>query len=244
MNVQSRAATGRTRDIDAAVELLHSLYDAAKAEAISFSSRVEPDSVVDDRDGETICLGADRDFYGMGICMTDRIGQCLLHRAVHARAICVGQSLEIALHLELHVESVPSGDVPRVPFERRLQAQVVQHARSESEREVPHCPKQLINQSAAFCDRQSRSRVGCRPATFDAAELHAQGREHLGHMVVELARQVLPLVLLRRNEPLRKLPQLPLGLFSDRTLFFRPALEGAQAEDSDERNADAEQQRL
>ena len=56
---------------------------------------------------------------------------------------------------------------------------------------------------------------------IDAPELHPQGRQHLADVIVQLARQLLALFFLRRDELLRQLAHLPLGFLGDRALVLR-----------------------
>ena len=53
-------------------------------------------------------------------------------------------------------------------------------------------------------------------------------------MIVELARQVLALLLLGRDQLLRQLPELALGMFRARTLDLRTPLEHPQPGDHDQ----------
>ena len=89
-------------------------------------------------------------------------------------------------------------------------------------------------------DGAGDSRVARRAQAIDAAELHAERRQHLPDVVVELARQVLALFLLRRHELVRELAHQVLGLFRHLALVLRPPLEDAQTDDGRERDDEAE----
>ena len=77
---------------------------------------------------------------------------------------------------------------------------------------------------------------------LDAAKLHPQRREDLADVIVQLPRQVLPLFLLRRDQPLRELAHLAFRVFGERPLFFGSPLEHAQPEHDHQRDGEAEQQ--
>ena len=61
-------------------------------------------------------------------------------------------------------------------------------------------------------------------------------------MIVQLARQVLALLLLRRDELLRELAHLAFRLFRHRALVLGSALEDAQPDDRGQRDDQAEEQ--
>ena len=81
-----------------------------------------------------------------------------------------------------------------------------------------------------------------RPQAVDAAELHAQRGQHLPDVVVQLARQVLAFLFLRRHELLRELAHQVLGLFGHVALVLRAPLEHAQADDRRERDDETEEE--
>ena len=98
-----------------------------------------------------------------------------------------------------------------------------------------------VDQPPALRDGRTGADAG-RAGALDAPQLHAQRREHLANVIVQLARQALSLLLLRVHEPLRELAHLPLGALSRRALLRRSAFEHPQADDDDERDGEAEQQ--
>ena len=126
----------------------------------------------------------------------DAVGHRFLDDAVDAGAVacpaarrgrrrsCSSTSTRVAAH-----------EVADVPFERRLQAEVVEHARPQAEREVADGAEHLVDELLALGDRRP-SRASALDA-LDPAQLHAQAGEHLRDVVVQLARQVLALFLLR-----------------------------------------------
>ncbi len=83
-----------------------------------------------------------------------------------------------------------------MPFERRLQPEVVQHARAQPEGQVAYGSEHVVDELLAFGD--GRRQPGGR--SLHAPELHAQPGEHLRDVIVQLARQILPLLFLRIHQ--------------------------------------------
>ena len=86
-------------------------------------------------------------------------------------------------------------------------------------------------------------RVGRRPQTIDPPELEPQCRQHLADVIVQLARQLAPLVFLRRHELLRQLAHLPFSILRALLLLLGAAFDDAQPDDGGNREQQAEQQR-
>ena len=61
---------------------------------------------------------------------------------------------------------------------------------------------------------------------FDAPELHPQRRQHLADVIVQLARQLAALFLLRRHQLLRQLAQLLFGFLRAFLLLLRSGARG------------------
>ena len=78
-----------------------------------------------------------------------------------------------------------------------------------------------------------------RPQAIDASELHAKRGEHLADVVVQLAREVLPLLFLRGHELLRELAHQMFGFFRHGPLVLGSALEDAEPDDGSERDDQA-----
>ena len=93
-----------------------------------------------------------------------------------------------------------------------------------------------VRHSATAC-RQTRIRRSA-PSAIDAPELHAQRRQHLADVIVQLARELAALFFLRRHQLLRQLAQVLLGLLRDELLHLGSPFEHAQADD----DRDGEQQ--
>ena len=94
--------------------------------------------------------------------MADAVGQRFLHRAIDARPMTLGQALEVALHVQLDVDAVAMLDVADVPFERRLQPEVVEHAGPQAEREVTNRAKHLVDEPPSLGDGGADARVAHR----------------------------------------------------------------------------------
>ena len=203
----------------------HALFYASQAKTAAAPRRIEPDAVVADGDRQPIVIPGHAHADRARVRVSHAIGQRLLDRAKHAGPIAIGQGLQVAARVEIHVDAVPVTHVANEPFEGGLEAEIVEHARAKPEGEIAHRPEHLIDQPAALGDRGSDVPVAAEPRPFDAAKLHPQRREHLGHVVMQLAREVPPLLLLRRHQLLRELAHLAFGVFGDRPLFVRAALE-------------------
>ena len=61
--------------------------------------------------------------------------------------------------------AVAGGEVPHVPFERRLQAEVVEHARPQAEREIADRAEHVVDELLALGDRRADLRVAGRPGS-------------------------------------------------------------------------------
>lgn len=96
---------------------------------------IESDSVVRDQHLEVIGCAAYPHVHARRRGVADAIGERFLHRPVDTRAVGIRKVVEVAVDVELRRHVIASGEVPHVPFERRLQPEVVEHARPKSERE-------------------------------------------------------------------------------------------------------------
>jgi hypothetical protein len=99
---------------------------------------------------------SDADVNGLRIRMPYRIGQRFLNHPIETRAVLVWQSIEVALDPEIDRDRVPPSKVPNEPFERGLQAEVIQHAGTQAQREVPNGPKHAICALSGAVNRSSR----------------------------------------------------------------------------------------
>ncbi len=168
------------------MKFLDALFNATKTEAVAAPRRIQADAIVGNRHVQPIVLAGDAHLDGPCRGVPDAIGERLLNRPIHACSISVRQGIEIAVHGELDVHAVAAGEVAHVPFKRRLQAEVVQHARPETKCEIPDRAKHLVHQLPAFRHDRTKPRVSRRPHPFDAAQFHPQCGENLRHMVVQL----------------------------------------------------------
>ena len=243
---QARATPWRGFDLHRAVELLHALLDAAQPEAVAAPRRRQADAVVGHRHVEPIagrpCGDADVDPRRARV--PDAVGQRLLDGPIDTEPVRVRELVQASGDIELDVQAVARGEVAHVPLERRLETEIVEHARSQPEREVAHGAEQL---STRCFDSATAAPTGVSPGgarALDSAELHPQRGEHLRDVIVQLARQVLALFLLRRDQLLRKLPHLAFGLLRALALLVRPPLEDAQPEHGAQRHREAEEHAL
>ena len=79
--------------------------------------------------------------------------------AVDARAVLLGQEIEVAVDGELHRHAEAAAEVAHVPLERGLQAEVVEHARPQAEREIAHRADHVVDELPALGDRAGDARV-------------------------------------------------------------------------------------
>ena len=176
--------------------------------------------------------------------MPDAVGQRLLDHSIHAGLIPIRQRVDAALDIQLHVDAEPASHITYMPFERGAEAKVVEHAGPESERQIAHCAEHLVHELFGLGDRRTQPAVGGCAAALDPAQLHAQGGEHLPHMIVQLTGQIPALFFLRRNQPLGELSHLTLCLLRDRPLLVGSPLGHAQSDDDRQRDDQAQQHRL
>ena len=90
--------------------------------------------------------------------------------------------------------------------------------------------------------RECGAADGLRP--LRAPDLHAQRRQHLPELVVQLARETLALFLLRPHQLVREPPQLLFGLLRAAVLLLGAAFEHADADDGDDGHRQAQTSRL
>ena len=73
------------------------------------------------------------------------------------------------------------------PFQRGLQAEVIQHAGPKAERQIANGPEHVVNQSLALGDDGSDLVTELCRHPFQPPEFHPQPGEHLRHVIVELS---------------------------------------------------------
>ena len=137
--------------------------------------------------------------------MADAVRERLLDRAVDAGAMAIGEGVEVAVHQELDVEAAAARDVPDVPFQRGAQAEIVEHAGAKPEREIANRAKHPVHEALGLGDRGADPRVADRPHPLDPSQLHPQRGEDLGHVIVQLAREVASFLFLRCHQLLGQL---------------------------------------
>ena len=108
--------------------------------------------------------------------MTDAVGQRFLDDAIDAGAMLVAQRFERARHRQFDRYVGPAREVTRQPFERGLEAEVVEHARPQAERQVADGVDHVVHELPAFTDCRARARgsgrrdsVRCRPSSIRSA---------------------------------------------------------------------------
>ena len=78
--------------------------------------------------------------------MPHRIVHRLLHQPVNARAVFVRQAVDRIVGGDHHVQSRALAGFPRVPVQRRHQAEIVQHRRAQQQRQIAHLVHRLLRQ--------------------------------------------------------------------------------------------------
>ena len=188
-------------------------------------------------------MAGDRHLDRLRLGVPDAVGQRLLHGAIDAGAMPIRQRRRIAVDARARRRrrsgAVKSRTCHSSAACRPKSSSMLGRRPSARSRTVRNM---LSTSFLALGDRRADPLVAGRPDPLDAAELHAQRGQHLRDVIVQLARQVLPLLFLRRDQLLRQLPHLPLGLLGERTAARRTARSSdAQPEDGAERDGQAEQ---
>src|SRR4029078_2690024 len=86
--------------------------------------------------------------------------------------------------------------------------------------------------------------ITCARRALAATELEAPRGQQLADVIVQLARQLLAFLFLRRHQLLRQRADQPFGLFAGGALAGRSAFEDTQARDGDERDDRTQRQAL
>src|SRR6476620_7433206 len=120
------------------------------------------------------------------LCVPDAIRERFLNGPIDARSMAIGYRLEVPFDDQLDVHSRPLHEIADVPLEGRLEAEVVEHAWTKTEREIAYRPAHLIHECPAFGDGRAQRCVTHGSHSFDAAQLHPQRRQNLCDMVVQL----------------------------------------------------------
>ena len=118
-------------------------------------------------------------------------------------------------------------EIARVPFERGLDAPVVEHARPQPEREVANKPNHGVDEVPPLGDGPRHRRIAGVAKPVDGPELHAERGQHLADVVVQLAREFRAFLLLRGDKLLRELAHLPFGGLGLGALLVGPVARAA-----------------
>src|SRR5262245_50313807 len=169
-----------------AMELFDAFLDAPQTQTIGTSRGIETDPIVGHRYVEPILVADDAHSDRPRLRVPDAIGEPLLDGSIDTGPVAVGERIDIAIDRQVDVGVVPVGEVAHVPFQRGSQAEVIQHARTQAERQIADGAEHAVNQFLALGHRRADAGVGRRPLTLDSPELHPQRREDLRHVVVEL----------------------------------------------------------
>ena len=137
---------------------------------------------------------------------------------------------------------MPARDVPHEPFECGLQTEIVEHARAQAEREIPHGPNHGVDELTAFAHGVADRRLARRTHAIDASQLEPQRGQRLSDLIVQFAREVLPLLLLCGDDLLRELAHLVFRVLGNRPLLLGPSLEHAQPRDGNEGDEHTQEQ--
>ena len=149
------------------MQLADALLDAAQAEAARPLRRIEPDTVVGDRHSEAVGLTADGHRDVRRARVADAVGERFLHGAVDAGAVLFRQEIEVAVDGELDRHAKAPAEVAHVPFERGLEAEVVEHARPQAEREIADRADHVVYELPALGDGTGDA-VGPGPTSREA----------------------------------------------------------------------------
>jgi len=120
--------------------------------AASRPRRVQSHPIVDDQHTQLTIARADVDPNRLGLRVPDAVRHRLLNDAIDAGAMLVGQRCEVAVHPKLRADRIAAREVADVPFQRGLQPEVVEHARTEAEREIANRAHHVVHEVAALGD--------------------------------------------------------------------------------------------
>ena len=99
---------------------------------------VKPASVVFDAQKQRAVVLAHRDYGALRPGMTGHVLQRLLHDTVNARAHFVRERIRHIFGGNRNLDAAAAGDFARLPFQRRDQAQIVQHGRAQQKGDIPN----------------------------------------------------------------------------------------------------------
>ena len=206
-----------TLHVKRAMKLTDALLDPEKADAARLCG-IESDAVVDDGQMNRVLLVSQHDLDPRRPGVPRAVRERLLHHTIHARAVLIGKRAELSDHGQLHRGAETTAEIAGEPFQRRLQAEVVEHARAQAHCQVADRSKDRVEQPGSFADclREGTFRTFARAVGF--SELHSQRGEHLPDVIVQLASQLLALFFLSRDELLREQAHLLFGLLGLDTL--------------------------
>src|SRR5260370_6501967 len=142
----NQGASPRLRtDLETSTQPAYPLFHAQQAKA-AHESRIETGAVILHGDVHLLAVLSNRYFDGPRIGVAHGIVHRLLHQTVDARAGLVGQAVDHVVGLDHHVQSRALAGFPRVPVQRRRQAEIVQHRRPQQQRQVAYLVDRLFRQ--------------------------------------------------------------------------------------------------
>jgi hypothetical protein len=132
--------------------------------------------------------------------VADDVGERLLRDPVEAQ-LDVGRQPEgvEAVECDLHREAAGRRLLLGQPLERRTEAGDGENARVQLSREPAQPLERLGGEAREPVELPPGRGVGA--GVGQGAEAEAEERQHLPHLVVEIARDPLPLLLLDRDQP-------------------------------------------
>ena len=126
----------------------------------------------------------------------------------------LGKAVGNPVHGYIDLNGRAPRHLPRLPFERRPQAEVVEHRRPQQQGHVAHNPNAILSQVPDTGDVALHlAHGGRRYGRAQIAEADEQRRQRLADFIVQLARNGGPLVLLRLHQPRGEFFQLAPRLF-------------------------------
>jgi len=155
------------------MKLPHPLLNTTETQSGAATSGIESDPVITDRNPEFIIASDHIDGDRLRVGVPDAIGQRFLNCPVHARSMAIGKAVEFSFDRQIDVRAVTTREVAYMPFERRLETEVVQHARSKAEREIAYRPKHAVNELLTLGHRGTGVTIRKCLRPLDSPKLHS-----------------------------------------------------------------------
>ena len=200
-NFDRRARSRRRIHGEAAAQVADSLFDAQQPHA-ALAACVESAAVVVDREPQAVRLLPHRNFHVLRAGVLPAVVQGFLHDAIDAGLVLFRKLFGNPIGRNLHPQATALGNLARLPFERRDQAEVVEHRRTQQQRHVAHHADGVLH---LVFDPGRFFRHGFQLAIADQrgeiGHLHQYSRQRLAHLVVQLARNRTPFLFLGLHQP-------------------------------------------